>query len=51
MGSIQWLEDAGIICRCYNTDITSLPMEGNGPEHAGAQKLVGRGRIPERGHL
>ena len=23
----------------------------DGPEHAGAQKLVGRGRIPERGHL
>ena len=28
-GSIQWLEDAGIACRCYNTDITGLPMEGN----------------------
>ncbi len=28
-GSLQWLEDAGIICRCYNTDITGLPMEGN----------------------
>lgn len=25
-GSLQWLEDAGIICRCYNTDITGLPM-------------------------
>ena len=29
LGSLQWLEDAGIICRCYNTDITGLPMEGN----------------------
>ncbi len=29
LGSIQWLEDAGIICRCYNTDITTLPLEGN----------------------
>ncbi|SEF74675.1 hypothetical protein SAMN05216354_1485 [Xylanibacter ruminicola] len=29
MGALQWLEDAGIICRCYNTDITGLPMEGN----------------------
>lgn len=28
-GSLQWLEDAGIICRCHNTSITSLPMEGN----------------------
>lgn len=29
LGSLQWLEDVGIICRCYNTDITGLPMEGN----------------------
>ena len=29
LGSLQWLEDAGIICRCYNTNITGLPMEGN----------------------
>lgn len=28
-GSIQWLEDAGMICRCYNTGITELPLEGN----------------------
>lgn len=28
-GSIQWLEDAGIVCRCYNTQITELPLEGN----------------------
>ena len=32
-GSLQWLEDAGIICRCYNTDITGLPMEGNAKEN------------------
>ena len=32
-GSIQWLEDADIICRCYNTDITGLPMEGNAKEN------------------
>ena len=32
-GSIQWLEDAGIICRCYNTDITGLPMEGNAKDN------------------
>lgn len=29
MGCIQWLEDAGIVRRCYNTQITELPLEGN----------------------
>lgn len=29
MGSIQWLEDAGIAERCYNTSITELPLSGN----------------------
>jgi hypothetical protein len=33
MGSLQWLEDAGIICRCYNTNITGLPMEGNAKDN------------------
>ena len=28
-GSIQWLEDAGLVRRCYNTQITELPLEGN----------------------
>lgn len=28
-GSIQWLEDAGIVRRCYNTRITELPLDGN----------------------
>ena len=28
-GSLQWIEDAGIIRRCYNLDITGLPLEGN----------------------
>ena len=28
-GSIQWLEDAGIVRRCYNTTITELPLDGN----------------------
>lgn len=28
-GSIQWLEDSGIACKCYNTLITELPLEGN----------------------
>lgn len=29
MGSIQWLEDAGIAERCYNTTIPELPLNGN----------------------
>ena len=33
LGSLQWLEDAGIICRCYNTNITGLPLEGNAKEN------------------
>lgn len=28
-GSLQWIEDAGIIRRCYNVDITELPLDGN----------------------
>ncbi|MBE6341678.1 MAG: ATP-binding protein [Bacteroidales bacterium] len=28
-GCLQWIEDAGIINRCYNTTITELPLSGN----------------------
>ena len=28
-GSLQWIEDAGIIRRCYNTLTTELPLDGN----------------------
>lgn len=28
-GSIQWIEDAGIIARCYNLDLPELPLDGN----------------------
>ena len=28
-GSLQWIEDAGIIARCYNLSITELPLAGN----------------------
>ncbi len=28
-GCLQWIEDAGIIHRCYNLTITELPLEGN----------------------
>ena len=29
ISSIQWLEDAGLVQRCYNTQITELPLDGN----------------------
>ena len=28
-GSLQWIEDAGIITRCYNLSVTELPLDGN----------------------
>ena len=28
-GSLQWLEDAGMIRRCHNLEITELPLDGN----------------------
>lgn len=28
-GSLQWIEDAGIVSRCYNLSITELPLKGN----------------------
>ncbi len=31
-GSLQWIEDAGIISRCYNLSITELPLAGNAQE-------------------
>ena len=31
-GSLQWIEDAGIIVRCYNLSITELPLDGNAQE-------------------
>lgn len=32
-GSLQWIEDAGIICRCYNLFIPNLPLDGNADEN------------------
>ncbi|MBQ9094430.1 MAG: ATP-binding protein [Prevotella sp.] len=28
-GSLRWIEDAGIIHRCYNLEIPELPLDGN----------------------
>lgn len=32
IGSLQWIEDAGIIIRCHNLSITELPLDGNAEE-------------------
>lgn len=29
LGSLQWIEDAGIIVRCYNLQLPELPLDGN----------------------
>ena len=31
-GSLQWIEDAGIVSRCYNLSVTELPLDGNAEE-------------------
>ncbi len=31
-GSLQWIEDAGIITRCYNLTALELPLDGNAEE-------------------
>ena len=28
-GSLQWIEDAGIVSRCYNLTLPELPLDGN----------------------
>ena len=33
-GSLQWIEDAGIIARCYNLSVPELPLDGNAKEDA-----------------
>jgi predicted AAA+ superfamily ATPase len=33
LGSLQWIEDAGIIQRCYNLSITELPLSGNSEDN------------------
>lgn len=29
LGSLQWIEDANIVSRCYNLDLPELPLDGN----------------------
>ena len=29
LGSLRWIEDAGIIVRCYNLQLPELPLDGN----------------------
>lgn len=33
IGSLQWIEDAGIISRCYNLDNLELPLNGNASDN------------------
>ena len=33
LGSLQWIEDAGIITRCYNLSTHELPLAGNANEN------------------
>lgn len=33
LGSLQWIEDAGIITRCYNLSMPELPLAGNANEN------------------
>lgn len=33
IGSLQWIEDAGVIRRCYNLNIPELPLDGNAIEN------------------
>ncbi|MBO7181596.1 MAG: ATP-binding protein [Kiritimatiellae bacterium] len=33
LGSLQWIEDAGIITRCYNLSTPELPLAGNANEN------------------
>lgn len=28
-GSLQWIEDAGIVSKCYNLELPELPLDGN----------------------
>lgn len=32
-GSLQWIEDTGIISRCYNLNLPELPLDGNAIEN------------------
>lgn len=42
-GSIQWIEDAGIVCRCRNLNITELPLDGNAMEDVFKMYMVDTG--------
>ena len=42
-GSLQWIEDAGIITRCRNLNITELPLDGNAMQDAFKVYMVDTG--------
>lgn len=43
LGSLQWIEDAGIITRCRNLSITELPLDGNAIQDAFKVYMVDTG--------
>lgn len=43
LGSLQWIEDAGIITRCRNLSITELPLDGNAMQDAFKVYMVDTG--------
>ena len=53
-GSLQWIEDAGIIVRCYNLSITELHLDGNAEEIRTVlerRSLAVAGRSAEKGKI
>lgn len=42
-GSLQWIEDAGVICRCHNLSIPELPLDGNAIEEVFKVYMVDTG--------
>lgn len=42
-GSLQWIEDAGIITRCRNLNTTELPLDGNAMQDAFKVYMVDTG--------
>lgn len=43
LGSLQWIENAGIITRCRNLSITELPLDGNAMQDAFKVYMVDTG--------
>lgn len=44
-GSLQWIEDAGIITRCYNLSLPELPLDGNAVDNVFKVYMVDTGLL------